>query len=389
MEENIITIRMIPFNLPYITGNEINYMANVVDSGSHAGNYLYNNRVKELMSQKYGLQGVFLTPSCTAALEMGALLSNIQPGDEVILPSFTFSSTANALLIFGAKPVFCEVRSSDMNIDVSQIERLITPRTKMIVPIDYAGIPCDIDEIMLIAEKYNLVVMQDCAQSYGSLYKGEISGKRAHLACYSFHDTKNFSCGEGGALVVNKSEWRERASYMAEKGTDRTKVIDGLQNKYTWIEKGSSYLLSDILAAMLLAQLEKEEEIKEKRKTIYDTYLRNLKKYESQGYFVIQHFDEYKQTNYHCFWLILNSNKERELFINSMKHRGVAAYSSYVPLHSSKMGVQLGYKKNDLPLTEDLAGRLVRLPLYPNLTPEDLESVIKATEEVLNEFQTA
>ncbi|SKB37091.1 dTDP-4-amino-4,6-dideoxygalactose transaminase [Salegentibacter holothuriorum] len=380
---------MIPFNLPYITGNEISYISDALASGSHAGNYNYNNRVKDLIFQKYGLEGVFLTPSCTAALEMGALLANIQLGDEVILPSFTFSSTANAILIFGAKPVFCEIRPSDMNIDVSQIEKLITPRTKMIIPIDYAGVPCDIDEIMIIAEKYNLTVMQDCAQSYGSLYKGEISGEKAHLACYSFHDTKNFSCGEGGALVVNKPEWRERAEYMAEKGTDRTKVIDGLQNKYSWIEKGSSYLLSDILAAMLLAQLEKEEEIKEKRKIIYDTYLSKLKKYESQGYFVIQHFEEYKKTNYHCFWLIFNSNRERELFIDLMKRKGIAAYSSYVPLHSSKMGLQLGYKKNDLPLTEDLAGRLVRLPLYPNLKTEDLESVIKATEEVLNEFKAA
>ncbi|APS39298.1 hypothetical protein AO058_10625 [Salegentibacter sp. T436] len=377
---------MIPFNLPYITGNEISYISDAIASGSHAGNYHFNNRVKDLIFQKYGLRGVFLTPSCTAALEMGALIANIQPGDEVIMPSFTFSSTANAMVIFGAKPVFCEVRASDMNIDVARIEKLITPRTKMIIPIDYAGVPCDIDEIMIIAEKYNLTVMQDCAQSYGSLYKGHISGKRAHIACYSFHDTKNFSCGEGGAIVVNKPEWRERAEYMAEKGTDRSKVVNGLQSKYSWIEKGSSYLLSDILAAMLLAQLEQEEEIKQKRKKIYDIYQERLKKYEEKGFFLLQHLEDYKETNYHCFWLIFNSNQKRKVFIDRMGKEGIAAYTSYIPLHSSKMGLKMGYTENDLPFTEDLASRLVRLPLYPNLTQVEVDFIVTTAEKILKDY---
>ncbi|MBZ9631503.1 dTDP-4-amino-4,6-dideoxygalactose transaminase [Salegentibacter sp. LM13S] len=373
----------IPFNLPYITGKEISYMSEALSSGRQAGNYTFNKRVKDLFKQKYNLQGVFLTPSCTAALEMGALLANIQPGDEVIMPSFTFSSTANAVLIFGAKPVFCEVRASDMNIDVNRIEELITSKTKMIIPIDYAGVPCDIEEIMQIAKKHDLIVMQDCAQSYGSMYKGEISGKRAHIACYSFHDTKNFSCGEGGAIVVNKTEWRERASYIMEKGTDRNKVIKGLQSKYSWIEKGSSYLLSDILAGMLLAQLEEEEEIKQKRKSIYDLYLNELKKYEDNGYFTIQHLEEDKVSNYHCFWLIFNSNERRELFVDKMEIEGISAYTSYIPLHSSKMGLKLGYIKEDLPLTEDLASRLVRLPLYPDLTSAEIKHIIKTIKETL------
>lgn len=378
----------IPFNLPYITGNEISYMSVALASRSHAGNYSFNQRVKELMYQKHELEGVFLTPSCTAALEMGALLAGIKPGDEVIMPSFTFSSTANAIVIFGAKPIFCEVRKSDMNIDANQIERLITSKTKMIIPIDYAGIPCDINEIMEIAEKYKLIVMQDCAQSYGSLYKGEISGRKAHIACYSFHDTKNFSCGEGGAIVVNKPEWRERASYIMEKGTDRNKVVKGMQSKYSWIEKGSSYLLADILAAMLLAQLEKEDYIKQKRKSIYTSYFQKLKKYEEEGLFSIQYFENYKETNYHCFWLIFNSNINRELFIDKMEKKGVAAYSSYIPLHSSKMGVKLGYAKNDLPTTEDLASRLVRLPLYPDLTSTEVKFIIKTIEEIMkNNFK--
>ncbi|WP_037320976.1 dTDP-4-amino-4,6-dideoxygalactose transaminase [Salegentibacter sp. Hel_I_6] len=372
----------IPFNLPYLTGKETTYMAEALASGKHAGNYSFNSRVKDLMERKYNLKGVFLTPSCTAALEMGALLANIQPGDEVIMPSFTFSSTANAVVIFGAKPIFCEVRASDMNIDPGKIEGLITPKTKMIIPIDYAGVPCDIDEIMQIAEKYNLTVMQDCAQSYGSLYKKEISGKKAHLACYSFHDTKNYSCGEGGAIAVNKAEYRERASFIMEKGTDRNRVVKGLQNKYSWIEKGSSYLLSDILAGMLLAQLEGEDEIKAKRKSIYNYYFHHLKDFVDRGCVKIQETDTFKISNYHCFWLIFNSNKQREFFIQEMENKGIAAYTSYIPLHSSKMGLKFGYNKEDLPVTEDLASRLVRLPLYPDLTLKEVEFVIQSIKEI-------
>ena len=214
----------------------------------------------------------FLVPSGTAALEMGALLADISPGDEVILPSYTFSSTVNAIVIFGAKPVFCEIDKDTMNIDVSKIEALITPKTKMIIPIDYAGVSCEIDKIMTIANKYNLIVMQDCAQSYGSFYNGKPCGTQAHLATFSFHETKNFNSGEGGALVVNKEEWCERAHFLQEKGTDRRLVLKGVKNKYSWVDKGSSYLLSDLLASVLLAQLEKGDEIKELRAKITDAY---------------------------------------------------------------------------------------------------------------------
>jgi dTDP-4-amino-4,6-dideoxygalactose transaminase len=200
-----------------------------------------------------------LVPSGTAALEMGALLADIKPGDEVILPSYTFSSTVSAVILFGAIPVFCEIEKETMNIDATKIEALITPKTKMILPIDYAGISCDIDEIMSIAEKHKLIVMQDCAQSYGAYYKGKASGTQVHLAAFSFHEIKNFNAGEGGALVVNKKDWLERAHFIQEKGTDRRLVIKGVKSKYSWVDKGSSYLLSDILAAMLLSQLEEED----------------------------------------------------------------------------------------------------------------------------------
>lgn len=373
----------ISFNKVFTSDNEINYISQALASGKLSGNYSFNKKVKNLMRQKYNLEGVFLTPSCTAALEMGALLAGIEPGDEVIMPSFTFSSTANSVLIFGAKPVFCEIRSADMNIDVTKIEALITEKTKMIIPIDYGGVPCDIDPIMKLADKYNLIVMQDCAQSYGAFYRNEISGKKAHLACYSFHDTKNITCGEGGALVVNKEEWRERASFLMEKGTDRSKMLIGLQDKYSWVDKGSSYLLSDLLAAMLLAQLEQEDEITRLRKKVYDYYVSKLTDYEQEGYFKLPKPESFQKTNYHCFWILFNSNEKREYFINNMAKRGVPSYISYIPLHSSKMGKSLGYDANDLPETENLSSCLARLPIYPDLSQTELKHIFKSIREVI------
>jgi len=373
----------IPFNRPYITGKEILYMEKALHSGKQSGNYHFNSKVKELMKLKYGLEGVFLTPSCTAALEMGALLCGIQPGDEVIMPSYTFSSTANSVLIFGGVPIFCEVNPKDMNIDVSKIESLITPNTKMIIPIDYAGVPCDIDYIMKIADKHNLIVMQDCAQSYGSLYNNEISGKKPHLACYSFHDTKNYSCGEGGALVVNEVSWRERASFIMEKGTDRNKVINGVQNRYSWIEKGSSYLLSDILAAMLLAQLEAEEVIKSKRQILIQLYRNLFLPYHRQGVLTISQYGDNKIPNAHAFWVIFQNNLMRNTFINEMEKVGISAYIGYVPLHSSKMGAVLGYSPGNLLLTDDLASRLVRMPVFAGMLENEIEYVLEETHKIL------
>ena len=365
----------IPFNKPYITGNEIVYMGEAIKSGKLSGNYDFSKRVKALIKAKYDLEGIFLTPSCTSALEMGALLVDLQPGDEVIMPSYTFTSTANSVLIFGAKPIFCEVNSKDMNIDVDKIESLITSKTKMIIPIDYAGIPCDIEEIMLIAEKYNLIVMHDCAQSYASLFKGEISGKRAHLACYSFHDTKNYNCGEGGALIVNDTSKRERASFIMEKGTDRTKVIQGVQERYSWIEKGSSYLLADVLAAMLLAQLEQEGEITKKRKNILEKYIEWYNELSFKHDLKIPVYSKDKHPNAHGFWMLLPNRSMRDEFLKRMEKNGISAYIGYIPLHSAKMGLKLGYKPEDLEQTENFAGRIVRMPIYAGMREEELEYV--------------
>ena len=379
---------IVPFNKPFHTGNELAYISESLKSNKLSGNHHYSKMVKEWMFQKHGLEGVFLTPSCTAALEMGSLLLGIGPGDEVIMPSYTFTSTANAVLIFGAKPVFCEVHPKDMNIDVSKVESLITPKTKMIIPIDYAGVPCDIADIMDIANKHGLAVMHDCAQSYGSLYKNEISGKQAHLSCYSFHDTKNFTCGEGGALIVNEAFRRERASFLMEKGTDRSRMLKGLQEKYSWVDKGSSYLLADILAAMLLSQLQAEDEIKKKRQELVNKYydwVANLKF--AQQLLVCQQ-DENKSSNGHIFYLILPTRNIRDRFIEKMDLSDIAAHIGYVPLHSSTMGRNLGYKTEDLPITENLSGRIVRMPIFTGMTDDEFNYTTSNATKILSSLLT-
>ena len=377
----------IPFNKVALTGNEERYILDSLYSGRHCGNHKYCNKVIDLMKNTYGYQEVFLTPSCTASLEMGCLLAGIEPGDEVILPSYTFSSTVNAAVIFGAKPVFCEVDPKTMNIDVNRIEELITPKTKMIIPIDYAGVSCEIDKIMQIAERHNLIVLQDCAQSYGSMYKGHPTGTQAHLAAFSFHETKNYNAGEGGALIVNVPEWVERAHFLQEKGTDRRLVLRGVKNKYSWVDKGSSYLLSDILAAMLLAQLETEEETKSKRKRITDAYLELFDPLFKLNKISFYRLNKDIEVNHHAFWVVFDTIANAELFMMELKKKSISAYIGYLPLHSSPMGMKYGYTKEDLPLTEDLASRIVRLPFYTELAENDnLKYVIDVMKETLNKI---
>ena len=373
----------IPFNKVYITPNEERYLLDAFHSGKHCGNHEYNTKVIELMKAKYGFGEVFLTPSCTAALEMGAVLANLGPGDEVIVPSYTFSSTVNAIVLFGAKPVFCEVDPMTMNMDVSKIEGLITPKTKMLLPIDYAGVSCDMDAVMALAEKYKLVVMQDCAQSYGSMYKGKACGTQAHLAAFSFHETKNYNAGEGGALVVNVPEWEERAHFLQEKGTDRRLVLNGVKNKYSWVDKGSSYLLSNILAAVLYGQLEEEENIKAKRAMITKAYKDLFTPFHEKGLLQMMSFPTTSEVNHHAFWVIFNHKEQAVDFMAMLREYQVAAYIGYIPLHSSPMGKKLGYHENDLPLTEDLGNRIVRMPFYTELAEKGLEHCIASMQKVL------
>lgn len=376
----------IPFNKTYLTGDEEKYMLDALRSGQVCGNHTYCKKILAMMREKYGYDSAFLVPSGTAALEMGVVLADLQPGDEVILPSYTFSSTVNAVVLFGGYPVFCEVDPNTMNIDYTKIESLISPKTKMIIPIDYAGVPCDIDEIMEIANRHHLIVLQDCAQSYGSYYKGIPSGKKAHIAAFSFHETKNYSAGEGGLLVNNVPEWHQRATFLQEKGTDRSLVINGQKNKYSWVDKGSSYLLSDVLAAMLFAQLEHEEEIKTKRGKLTEAYDKLFAPYIEKGIISVFQPKNYVKLNHHAYWAVFPTVEERLTFMGRLKEKEIYVYIGYMPLHSAPYGLKLGYKPEDLPITEDLGNRITRLPFYTSLADEGLDYTIENMKEVLVEM---
>lgn len=376
----------IPFNKIYLTGDEEKYVHEAFLSGQLCGNNQFCKKILAMINKKYGYDSAFLVPSGTAALEMGVVLADLQPGDEVIVPSYTFSSTVNAIVLFGGFPLFCDVDPKTMNIDYTKIEALITPKTKMIMPIDYAGVPCDIDEIMDIANRYKLIVLQDCAQSYGSYYKGVPSGKKAHIAAFSFHETKNYSAGEGGLLINNVPEWHQRATFLQEKGTDRSLVINGQKNKYSWVDKGSSYLLSDLLAAVLYAQLDHEEEIKTKRAKLTEAYINLFKPYCEKG--IIQIFEpkDYVQLNHHAFWAIFPTLEEKLTFMEKLKEKEIYVYIGYMPLHSAPYGQKLGYKPEDVPLTEDLGNRITRLPFYTSLADDGLEYTIDNMKAVLIEM---
>jgi len=359
-------------------------MLKALHSRAHCGNHEFGERCIALMKERYGFHEVFLTPSCTAAMEMGALLGDLIPGDEVILPSYTFSSTANAAVLRGAKPVFCEVDPDTMNIAVSDIAPLVTERTRMIAPIDYAGIPCEIDAIMEIAKKYGLVVMQDAAQSFHSFHKaGKPCGSVPQLAAFSFHETKNITCGEGGALVVNDPKLVHRAQVLQEKGTDRSLVLKGVKSKYGWTDLGSSFLLSDILAAMLLAQLEHVEEIVIKRGQIASNFQTLFKPYEEKGCLRTPKPPEGVTLNHHAFFVIFDNEEHQHSFLSLLREKSIHAYIGYTPLHSSAQGRKYGYRPEDLPLTNDIAQRIVRLPFYADLADNGLGYCIDGMHEVL------
>lgn len=373
----------IPFNIPYLTGKEKTFMQQALASRFHCGNGKFSKRCIQLMKKNYGFSEVFLTPSATLGLEMGTMLAGIGPGDEVILPSYTFSSTANAVIRQGGRPVFCEIETKTMNIDVKQLPRLITKRTKMIIPIDYAGIPCEIDEILSIARKHAIPVMVDAAQSFHSFYKDKPAALLPDLAVFSFHESKNLACGEGGALVVNKKSWVDRANLLQEKGTNRKLVLDGVKSKYHWVDVGSSFLLSDILSAMLLAQLQAVKKIVKKRAKITNEYIKLFAPYKDGGFLQIPHPPPYVTVNHHAFFVIFDTPKHRQQFLSYLRDKTVYAYIGYVPLHSSPMGRKFGYKPGDLFLTEDIASRIVRLPFYTDLVERGLGYCISAMRSAL------
>jgi len=366
---------IIAFNKQHLFGTEFAYIQDAYDQGKISGDGKYTKLCSTFMEEKFGAEKVLLTPSCTHALELAALLIDIRPGDEVIMPSYTFVSTATAFVLRGARPVFCDIRSDNLNIDEEKIEALITERTKAIVPVHYGGVACEMDRIMQIAEKHGLYVIEDAAQGVNARYKGRYLGTIGHFGCYSFHETKNYSMGEGGALVINDKRFIERAEIIREKGTDRSKFYRGEIDKYSWVDIGSSYLPSEISAAVLWAQFEHLDEIQEKRRHIHDLYVEGLSELEQEGFLRLPIINDYAESNHHLFYIFMNSEGERDDLLAHLKENGVYAVFHYIPLHGSTYYKQT-FGDVSLPITEDLSRRLLRLPMYYGLGEEDVRMVV-------------
>ena len=365
----------IPFNKPCIVGSELIYVGQAISGGHASGDGPFTRRAQKLMEDRFDARRILLTTSCTAALEMAALLCKLDPGDEVIVPSFTFVSTANAIVLRGAKPIFVDIRRDTLNIDERLIEAAITPRTRAIFPVHYAGVGCEMDEIMTIARRHNLLVVEDAAQGVFAKYKGQWLGTIGHMGCYSFHETKNFSCGEGGALTVNYPDLEKRAEILREKGTNRSQFLRGQVDKYTWVDIGSSYILSDMLAAFLHGQLENMEKITARRGEIFNRYASLLAPLVESGRIRTPFIPEHCTSNHHMFYLLAANQDERDALIAHLRKAGILAVFHYVPLHSSPFAKSLGWSEPNLPVTDDTSGRLLRLPMYYDLNDRDVTEV--------------
>lgn len=366
----------IPFNKPFIAGKELFYISQAVVDGKISGDGTFTKKCQNWMQERFDAKKVLLTHSCTAALEMSAILADIQPGDEVILPSYTFVSTANAFALRGAKLRFVDIREDTLNIDERLIEQAITPRTKAIVVVHYAGVAAEMDMILEIAKRHNLLVIEDAAQGVDATYKGKYLGTIGDLGTYSFHETKNYISGEGGALVINNEELMERSEIIWEKGTNRKKFFRGEIDKYTWVDIGSSFLPSEMIAAFLYAQLETSEHITEERLKIYHNYQSQLQHLEDAGLVRLPRVPEDRTHNAHMFYLILESSQQRAELIDFLKEDAIYSVFHYVPLHTSPMGRKLSASDAPLPVTEDLSERLLRLPCYYELTLEDQARIV-------------
>jgi len=379
---------MIDFNRPYLTGKEVHYIYDAVHKELHiSGNGKFTKACHEFFKAKYGFSKCLLTTSCTAALEMAAILINIEPGDEVIMPSYTFVSTANAFVLHGAKIVFCDSKKNHPSIDEDKIEALITTRTKAIIPVHYAGTACDMDKIMVIANRHNIFVVEDAAQAIDNYYTGKDGIKKAlgsigHLAAFSFHETKNVISGEGGMLVINDKRFENRAEIIWEKGTNRAAFFRGEVDKYGWVDKGSSFLPSDIIAAFLFAQLENIETIQERRKYIWKRYYEGLKGIEKYG-IKLPLIPEYSENNAHMFYLVCNSLNERTKFISFLKDNDIYSVFHYQSLHKS-VYFQNQYHGKELPYTDIYTDCLLRLPFYFELKDEEIDFVIEKVKEFIS-----
>jgi dTDP-4-amino-4,6-dideoxygalactose transaminase len=368
----------VDFNNPVPVGKELEYIAQAVQSGHISGDGPFTKKCHAFLEGALGVPKVLLTTSCTHALDMSAILLNIQPGDEVIIPDFTFVSTVNAFVLRGAKPVFVDIRPDTLNLDEAKLEAAITPHTKVIVPVHYAGVGCEMDEIMEIAHRHNLEVVEDNAHGLFGKYKEKYLGTFGALAAQSFHETKNFSSGEGGALLINNRELVERAEIVREKGTNRSRFFRGQIDKYTWVDIGSSYLPSDILAAFLYGQLEQREKIQSHRKVLWDTYFMGLKDWAAEHDVRLPVIPEHCEQSYHMFQMLLPNLELRQKLIIYLRERGIYSVFHYLPLHLSDMGRSFGGGVGDCPVTERVSDQLIRLPFHNVLTGAEVEEVMDA-----------
>lgn len=367
----------IPFNKPYLTGNETKYIEQAVASGKISGDGMFTKKCNEFLENKFGFNKVLLTTSCTDALEMAAILIDIQPGDEIIMPSYTFVSTANAFVLRGAKIVFADSNSNEPNLDASTIEALITPKTKAIVPVHYAGISCDMDAIMNIANKHKIYVIEDAAQAIDSYHNGKALGSIGHMAAFSFHETKNIISGEGGMLVINDDQFAKRAEIIREKGTNRSAFFRGEVDKYGWVEAGSSFLPSDIIAAFLFAQLENIDQIQSKRKQLWDRYYDGLKNLSNTHHTLqLPHVPGYASNNAHMFYVVCNSLEQRSALIEKLKSENILAVFHYISLHKSPF-YRDKHDGRTLANCDRYSDTLLRLPLYYELSFEDVDRICK------------
>lgn len=378
---------MIPFNQSSITEKEKEYIMQSLDSNKICGDGNYTQKVNRFIEEYFNVKKALLTTSCTHALEMASLLIDLKSGDEVILPSYTFVSTANPILLRGAKPIFCDIDPQTLNINAENIIKKITSKTKAIFIVHYAGVSCDMDAIMELAERHSLYIIEDAAQGVNAKYKGKYLGTIGHFGAYSYHETKNYVCGEGGSILINTDDEKvwQKSEILREKGTNRSMFYRGEVDKYSWKDIGSSYLPSDILAAMLYAQFERLDEIQEKREQIYNNYYRGLTELGDKEIFRLPQIPNYAKSNYHMFYILCQDEEMRNMLMNKLKEKGIQAVFHYLPLHTSDMGKVLGYREGDLPVTENVSRRLLRLPMYADLSKTDQEYIIACIYDIINQ----